>query len=64
MHDIDALDLEEKLSFHQFAYNQSSSMKWIVVVISIPFCYWHDNHILHIKIRDIDALDLQEKLSF
>ena len=28
IHDIDALDLQEKLFFYHFPYNQSSSVKW------------------------------------
>ena len=28
------------------------------------FCYWHCNHVLHIRIHDIDFLDFQEKLFF
>ena len=28
------------------------------------FCYWHYNHVPHIRIHDIDALDSWEKLFF
>ena len=28
------------------------------------FCYWHYNHVLHIRMHNTDALDLQEKLFF
>ena len=65
---IDALDLKEKFSFRHFPCDQSLPVKWDKLGYSHTnlhsFCYWHNNHVLPIRIHDIDALDLREKLFF
>ena len=68
IHDIDALDLQQKLFFSticliiKFIYEMRQT--WILIIILILFINGQYSHVLFIGIRNIDALDLQEKLSF
>ena len=67
IHDIDALDLQEELSFHHFPHNQSSSINETNLDTHnnrYSFCYWHDNRVLFIETHDSDASDLLEKILF
>ena len=61
------MDLQEKLFFHHFPYNHSSSVKWGKLGYAYnlhSFCYGHSYHFLFIRIHDFDALDLLENLFF
>ena len=67
-HDIDALDLQEKI-LHSTIYPIINVHLWNERNLDTyynlySFRYGCYNHVLHIRIHGIDALDLQEKLFF
>ena len=68
IHDIDALDLQEKLFLPPFSlqsmFIREMRQTLILIIISIPLEIWHYKRVLLIGIHDIDSLVLQEKLIF
>ena len=66
IHDVDALDLQEKLFTPPFSllskFICEMCQTWILIIISIFFVFAHYNHVLHIGIYNVNALDLQEKI--
>ena len=59
---------KKSFSFHQFSNNQKFIREirqtWMLIIISILFCYGHYNHVHLIGMHDIDTFIWQEKLSF
>ena len=64
IHDMDALDLQEKLFFPPISlllkFICELRQTWILVIISILFSIRHYNHVHLFGIHDIDALIWQE----
>ena len=67
IHDIDALDLQEKIFFPPFfmqlMFIHEMRQTWILIIIYI-FFIMGTTIMFSIRIHDIDALNLEEKLFF
>ena len=68
IHDIDALDLQEKPFFPPFSleskFVHQMGQTWILEIISILFVIRHYKQVLFIGVHSFNALVLQEKLLF